>query len=71
MLQPDGDTTDSKARFDTSRGIARIKRIFSEIATKPDKGGTDSDVKTTSSPKKLSGRLYGSTLPESSTVCRD
>ena len=44
---------------------------FLETATKPNEGGMDPDVKTTSSPKKLSGRSYGSTLPETSTVCRD
>ena len=50
---------------------ARIQRTFLEIATKPKGGGTDPDVKTTSSPKKLSGRSHGSMLPETSTVYRD
>ena len=38
---------------------------------KSNKGGTDSDVKTTPSPEKLSRRSNGSTLPETPTVCRD
>ena len=70
-LQPDGDTTDSNVQLDTGGGRAQIQRTFSEIATKPNEGGTDSDVKTTSSPKELSGRSHGSTLPETSTVCRN
>ena len=57
-LQPDGDTTDSNARLDTARGRARIQRTFSEIATKPDEGDMDLNVKTTSLPKKLSGRSH-------------
>ena len=69
-LQSDADTADNNAQLDTTKGRAQIQRTFSEIATKPDKGGTDSDVKSTSSPKKLSGRSYGPTLPETSTVCR-
>ena len=44
---------------------------FSKITTKSNKGDTDSDVKTTSSSKKLSGHLHGSMLPETPTVCRD
>ena len=71
MLQPDGDTTDSNAQPDTTRGRARIQRTFSEIATKPNEGGMDPDVKTTTSPKELPGCAYGSTLPETPTVCRD
>ena len=71
MLKPDGNTTDSNAKFDTARRRARIQRTFSEMATKPDEGGMDPDVKTIPSPKELSGHSHGSTLPETSTVCRD
>ena len=42
-LQPDGDTTDSNAQLDTARGRAQMQRTFSEIATKPNEGGTDSE----------------------------
>ena len=40
-----------------------------KIATKSNKGDMDSDVKTNSSSRKLSGRLHGSTLPETPTLC--
>ena len=71
MLQPDGDTAGANAQFDTARGKARIQRTFSEIATKSNEGGPDPDVRTTSASKELSGRLHGSKLPGTSTVCRD
>ena len=54
-LQPNGDTADSNAQLDTARGRARIQRTFSEITTKPDKGGTVPDVKTIPSSNELSG----------------
>ena len=49
----------------------REERESREIATKPNEGGRDPDVKTASSPKELSGRSHGPTLPGTSTVCRD
>ena len=67
-LQSDGNTTDSSAQFDTAKGRAQIQRTFSEITTKPNEGGLDPDVKTTSSPKELSGRSHGPTLPGTSAV---
>ena len=70
-LQSDGDTADNNAQFDTTKGRARIQRIFSESATKSNEGGTDPDIKTTTSSKELSGRSHGPTLPGTSTVCRD
>ena len=70
-LQSDSDTADNNAQLDTAKGGARIQRTFSEIATKTNEGGRDPDVKTTSSPKELSGRSHGPTLPGTSTVCRD
>ena len=70
-LQSDGDTTDNIAQLDTAKGRARIQRTFSEIVTEPNEGGGDPDVKTTSSPKELSGRSHGPTLLGTSTVCRD
>ena len=54
-LQPDRDTADNNAQLDTAKEGARIQRTFSEIATKPNEGGRDPDVKTASSPKELSG----------------
>ena len=62
---------DRNKQLVTASGRTRIQRTFSEIATKPDEGGTDPEVKTTSSPKELSGCSHGSTLPETSTICRD
>ena len=56
----------------TPKDEERESREHSQkIATKPNEGGTDPDVKTIPSPKELPGRLHGSTLPETSTVCRD
>ena len=48
---------------------ARIKRTLSKIASKSNKRDMNSDVKTNSSSKKLSGCLHRSTLPETPTLC--
>ena len=70
-LQSDSDTVDNNAQLDTAKGGARIQRTFSKIATKPNEGCRDPNVKAASSPMELSGRSHGPTLPGTSTVCRD
>ena len=70
MLKCTCDTTDRNKQLGTASGGMRIQRTFSKITSKSNKGDESSDVSTTSSSKKLPGRSYGSTLPETSTLCR-
>ena len=69
-FQADGDTTHGNKHVGPARDGVRFQRTFSKFATKSNEGGTYVDVKT-SSPKELPLRSHGSTLPETSTVCRD